>query len=121
MNTITNGKYTFEIVEKIPSGYQIWNIGRNMIDGYLPLAMCGGYDGCQVDTRTLKAIKVAGAQTILDAVGGGQGTVEEMETYVKRYKNAKPGTWSYKQVKRMKEALKVMSFVKGIENLCYAR
>ena len=29
--------HTFEVVEEVPLGYEIWNIGKNMIDGYLPL------------------------------------------------------------------------------------
>ena len=27
----------FEVVDFVPAGYEIWNIGHNMIDGYLPL------------------------------------------------------------------------------------
>lgn len=41
METITTGTFyphTFEIVEKIPSGFFIWNIGENMKrDDYIPL------------------------------------------------------------------------------------
>ena len=33
--TITDGKDTFELVDYVPLGYRIWNIGKNMIDGYL--------------------------------------------------------------------------------------
>ena len=28
---------TFEIVDKITLGYEVWNIGSNMAEGYLPL------------------------------------------------------------------------------------
>ena len=35
--TITNREYTFELVDFVPLGYEIWNIGRNMAPGYLPL------------------------------------------------------------------------------------
>ena len=95
MQTIKSGEHVFEIVDRVPCGYTIWNIGKNMVDGYLPL--------CR-----LKAVKVDGAQIILEAVGGGQNTPEQMEAYIKRYRNAKPGTWSYKQVRRMKAALPIM-------------
>lgn len=30
--TISNNRHTFEIVDSVPPGYQIWNIGKNMID-----------------------------------------------------------------------------------------
>lgn len=29
--------HTFELVDHVPLGYSIWNIGKNMADGYLPL------------------------------------------------------------------------------------
>ena len=35
--TITHRGHTFEQVDHIPQGYTIWNIGKNMIGGYLPL------------------------------------------------------------------------------------
>lgn len=113
---ITNGKHTFEIVNAVPFGYQIWNIGKNMIDGYLPLCRLKPYQpfegGREIETETLKAIKIKESQTILAAVGGGQNTIKSMEKYIKRYKNAKPGTWSYNQVQRMKKALPIMRQIK---------
>ncbi|WP_346938120.1 hypothetical protein [uncultured Clostridium sp.] len=111
MKTIDDGKDIFELVDSVPVGYQIWNIGKNMIDGYLPLVRVGGYDGCQV-IGIKKAIKLEGAQIILEAVKGGQNTIESMERYIKRYKNAKHGTWSYRQVERMKRALPFMYDIK---------
>ena len=112
MATITSGNDIFEIVESVPKGYLIWNIGRNMIDGYLPLCKLKAvqpFEGCmEIERDTLKAIKIEGAQTILAAISGGQNTIESMERYISRYKNAKPGTWSYRQVQRMKKALEVM-------------
>lgn len=110
--TISDNQHTFEIVERVPMGYQIWNIGKNMIDGYLPL--CRVIPGTfSIEPETLKAIKIDGAQKILAAIGGGQDTIEAMEKYIKRYRNAKPGTWSYRQVKRMKEALPIMRQIKS--------
>ena len=111
MNKITSGKHTFEIVNFVPSGYTIWNIGKNMIDGYLPIVQVGGEDGCQVNMETIKAIKIKEAQTILNAIGWGQNTIKEMETYVKRYKNSKT-EYVKNHVKRLEEALKVMYLIK---------
>lgn len=113
METITSGKHTFEVVESVPCNHKIWNIGKNMIEGYLPIVQVGGYDGCQVNTRTMKAIKIEGAQTILKAVGRGQSTIKEMETYIKRYKNSKTEI-TKRHVKRLEDALKVMYNIKGL-------
>lgn len=117
MEKIISGNHEFELVDSIPyGGYRIWNIGKNMVDGYLPLVQTGGYDGCQVNIRTMKAIKVDGAQTILAAIGRGQGTIQEMETYIKRYKNSKVESTKC-HVKKLEGALEVMRSIKGIEKL----
>ena len=51
----------FEIVDTVPLGYSIWNIGRNMPDGYLPFCrLCATqpFEGAQcIETDTLKAVK----------------------------------------------------------------
>ena len=61
---IVDGTNTFQVVDSVPLGYVIWNIGNNMADGYLPLCQVGGPDGCQVNPDTLKAVKCDGSQTI---------------------------------------------------------
>ena len=80
MKTIECNGDIFELVGFVPRGYQIWNIGENMLDGYLPLCRLKArqpFDGArEIETDTLKAIKIDGAQTILKAVGGGQNTIE---------------------------------------------
>ncbi len=118
IKTITVGENVFEIINYVPVGYSIWNIGRNMIDGYLPLCRLSPYQsfpgGREIEADTLKAIKCDGAQTILEAIGGGQCTVEEFEQYIKHYRNSKSGTWSHRQVERMKRALPYMKQIKGL-------
>ena len=107
MNIIKNGDHTFEVVKFVPGGYKIWNIGKNMIDGYLPIVQASGYDGCQVNTSTMKAIKISDAQVILAAIGRGQYTIKQMETYVKRYGNSKNKS-TQAHVEKLKKALEVM-------------
>lgn len=111
METITSGKHTFEIVDHIPGGYQIWNIGKNMVDGYLPLCRLKAiqpFEGCtEIEPDTLKAIRTDGAQTILAAIGGGQNTIPEMERYIKRYSRSK-NHCTMRRVERMKAALVYM-------------
>jgi len=110
MEIINYKNNTFEIVDFVPSGYKIWGIGKNMLDGYLPLVQLGGYNGCEVNIKTMKAVKIDGAQTILAAIGYGQETIKEMETYIKRYKNYKTASVK-RHVKRLSEALKVMYLI----------
>lgn len=115
---ITDGNNTFEMVNEVPPGYQIWNIGKNMIDGYLPLCRLSARQpfpgGRSIETDTLLAIKCEGAQDILAFSTNGQNTVMEVEQYLKNNKNAKPGTWSHEMVKRMKKALPYMKQIKGL-------
>ena len=46
--------HTFEIVEKIPNNFFVWNIGKNMAEGYIPI--CESAGGYNVNVTTLKAI-----------------------------------------------------------------
>lgn len=106
---------TFELVDHFPFGYLIWNIGKNMADGYLPLCRLGHMQpfpgGRSIEPDTLKAIKIDGAQTILAAVGFGPETPEEMEEYIKKHDK---GSKNYKPfaVERMKKALPLMRQIK---------
>jgi hypothetical protein len=111
LKNITWKEHTFEVVDEAPLGYVIWSIGENMVDGYLPFVRLGGYDGCQVDTRTMKAMKIEKAQVILAAIGNGQNTSYEMESYVEKHKYAKPGTWEHWISGRMKKAIPIMKSI----------
>ena len=93
-----HGQHEFELVDEVPQGYTVWNIGYrsnggHMIDGYLPLCRLkqdqpfeGGRD---VDIDSLKAIKVDGAEKVMDAFVRGFNTLEKMEFYAKRFRNVK--------------------------------
>ena len=86
---IVCGTDTFEVIDYIPYGYEFWNIGKNMIDGYLPLCRMSAvqpFPGARcIDVDSLKAIKLDGAQTVLAASIHGQTTIEAMEKYLERY------------------------------------
>lgn len=86
------GQHTFELVNEVPYGYVVWNIGENMAPGYLPLCrLCymQPFPGCrEIETATLKAVKIDGAEHIIKAVGGGLETMEEMEQYVEKFSNS---------------------------------
>ena len=88
----------FELVNEIPIGYTIWNVGYisnggYMIDGYLPLCRLKQIQpfegGREIETDTLKAIKVDGADKIMDAFIRGFTSVDKMESYVKRHRNSR--------------------------------
>ena len=110
------GNHTFELIDFVPFGYEIWNIGNHMPDSYLPLCRISAFQpfpgGRNIETDTLKAIKIEGAQIILDAIGYGPKTIEEMEHYIERHRNAKPGTCTYAQILLYKKALPYMRQIK---------
>lgn len=117
MEKITSGRHEFEIVDAVPfGGYEIWNIGEHMIDGYLPLVQTGGEDDCQVVVRTMKAIKVDEAQLILAAIGADNETVKKMENFIEKFKNSKD-PWTLDKVQKSQIALPIMKKIKGIERL----
>lgn len=111
---------TYEVVDFVPLGYTIWNIGRNAPNGYLPLCRIAAnqpFPGARnIEADTLKAIKVDGAKDILAAIGHGQDTLPAMEQYVKRYKNSKTDYVQHR-VALYQKAIPVMQKIKGIENL----
>lgn len=115
-NPFTGEDHVFELVDFVPLGYSIWNIGENMEDGYLPFCRQNYFQpfpgGRSVETETLKAIKCDGAQTILAAIGYGPETPEEMEKFIEKHKKAKLGGLHYEAVKRMKNALPLMRKIK---------
>lgn len=117
---VRTGRYTdyFVIVDEIPVGYTIWNIGMNMPDGWLPLcktraAVTQPY---AIDPKTLKTVAVPGAQCVLKAVGYGFNTIPKMEKYIKTYGKSKNGRIQLK-VAVCREALDVLRTVPGAEGL----
>jgi len=110
---LIEGKDTFEIVDFIPYGYHIWNIGKNMKEDYLPLVQTGGYDGCQV-IGIMKVLPLKNAQKILSVIGNGNDTPKKMKVYIEKYELK--GT-NQEKIGRIKEALEIMLKIKGINNL----
>lgn len=108
MEKIICGNHTFELIDCVPPGYEIWNIGKNMIDGYLPLcrlALRQRFPGArEIDVDSLKAIKTDGAQIILAAVGYGPKTPETMERYIRKHNDY--------AARKMKAALPYMKKIK---------
>lgn len=117
---IVCGEHTFEVIDYIPHGYEFWNIGKNMTEGYLPLCKLCAYqpfpEGRSIDINSLKAIKLDGAQTVLSASILGPTTIEAMEAYVERYKNKSLKPADFQKLKRVEAALDVLKDVKRYPN-----
>ena len=89
--------------------YAIWPIGRNMVDGYLPFCRLSGkqpFEGARcIETHSLRAVKVEGAQIIMAAARSGFKTVKDFEAFVEKNTNAKEGSWEFLQVQRCTAAI----------------
>ena len=87
----------FEIVDKIPLGFYIWNIGENMgSDEWIPLAQDlkpGDKENFEINPDTLKAIRLKPeeAQILRKAAAVG---VNNIKTAEKALKSKRRGYWS---------------------------
>lgn len=117
MEKVFDGVHTYEIVDRIPKGYLIWNIGDHMPDGYLPLCMLKPESeqpfpgGRAIRTDNLKAISCPEAQTILEATIYGLYTAEDMEQFIELYSKAK-GYVMAVRIENVKAALSAMRKLK---------
>lgn len=98
------GRYNFLVVDEPPVGYEIWNIGTHMPDGWLPFCRLKTDQpfpgGRTIETDTLKVMRVAGAQTILTVAGYGPQTSAEMEKFIQENEADQPSLCT-----RMKAAI----------------
>lgn len=115
---ISHGCTSFRIVEDVPGGYKIWNIGTNVLTGHIPLCrpkLHQPFDGAyEIEADTLLAIKTDGADKIMAAIGGGCHTVALMQEFLKANPAPDLGSWEEKQVQRIMEALPYMKAIKGL-------
>ncbi len=115
---IVYGKNTFTIVNEVPDGYKIWNIGPYMLKGFIPLCRLkqellqkGLY---VIEKDCLLAIKSEGSDKIMAAIGGGYHTVALMEKFLSDNPKPKEDSWEAKQILRIKAALPYMRKIKGL-------
>ena len=87
----------FEIVERIPSNFFVWNIGENMgTHDYIPLCEDlhpENKDDYSINAATLKAIRVTPEEweKLNDAASFG---VNSLQTAAKALKSKRRGYWS---------------------------
>ena len=126
MNTITkieNGRiYTksdlnerneiFEVVDKIPSGFFVWNIGENMgTDEYIPI--CEDLhpedkDNYEINTSTLKAIKLSHEEVEILREAAHVGIVSKT-TAEKALKSKRSGYWSDKKREQAEKTIDIFN------------
>ena len=89
--TLDNGygtTYKFEVVDKIPFGYIVWNIGDNMVPGYLPVCMTkpGTYE---IRPETLKAIALPASELAFLRKVAGRGITSKKSALRHKSETAK--------------------------------
>ena len=90
-------KDVFEIVEKIPAGFFVWNIGDNMgLDEYIPI--CEDLhpydkDNYEINPNTVKAIKLSVEEVKALRKAASVG-INSKKTAEKALKSKRRGYWS---------------------------
>ena len=87
----------FEIVDKIPLGFYVWNIGENMGSGeWIPLAHDlnpGDKENFEINPETLKAIRLNPEEVQILRKAAGIG-VNNLKAAEKALKSKRRGYWS---------------------------
>lgn len=90
-------KDVFEIVDKIPGNFYIWNIGENMgSDEWIPLAQDlkpGDKENFEINPETLKAIRLNPEEVQILRKAAGIG-VNNLKAAEKALKSKRRGYWS---------------------------
>ena len=88
---------TFEVVDKIPLGFYIWNIGENMgSDEWIPLAQDlkpGDKENFEINLHTLKAIRLNPEEVQILQKAAAVG-VNSLKVAEKALKSKRRGYWS---------------------------
>ena len=120
--TITVQGNIFEIIDAVPYGYMIWNIGDNMPDGYIPLCRLEAsqpFDGARnIQTDTLKAIPCRDSRCVLRAAACGLNTISKMRHYIRIHeKNKHPSEYVKSRIEICRMAVTTLEKIKNAENL----
>lgn len=102
----------FEIVEKVPEGFVVWNIGDNMgTDEYIPLAIRLSYNKdddnyYSINSNNLKAIKlpVEEVKALREAAHNGISCLVDAE---KALKSKRKGYWSDRKREHAKRTIDI--------------
>jgi len=112
-----DNRYSFEIVEKIPYNYHIWNVNKNLIEGYIPLiklsSIQGFEDGRSIDVETMKAIKCEDYAEIMDNLYITKN-VKNTEKWLEENEGNPKKKW---EINRVKKSLPLIKKLNGWENI----
>lgn len=119
MKFLWSGKSKFEIVNEVPNGYFIWNIGtQNMVEGYIPLCqwLNNDKDNYSINVKTLKTIKVSeGWEEIMSGTCWVNAkNFDKLVDYVKCLKDGIKKT-------RIENLIKYLPQINGYEKLSWRR
>ena len=102
----------FEIVDKIPSGFFVWNIGENMgSDEYIPLAQDlkpGDKESFEINLCTLKAIKLDSEEVKLLRNAARVG-VNNRITAEKALRSKRKGYWSNRKREQAEKTIEIFN------------
>ena len=98
--------HRFEVVDKWPQNYLIWNIGYDAIPGYVPFCQLASHQPF-FNENTLKAYKTdAYKEIMIAAFVSCSLTLEDMKKYLQRcQKNKKLTSWDRKYVPKLERAI----------------
>ena len=105
-------KDVFDIVEKIPNGFYVWNIGENMgTDEYIPI--CEDLhpedkDNYDINTSTLKAVKLNTGEVKALREAAHVGIVSK-KTAEKALKSKRRGYWSDRKREQAEKTIGILS------------
>lgn len=113
-NTITSETmwniHKFQIVDKIPESFYVWNIGENMgSDEYIPLAQDlkpGNKEDYSINPETLKAIRLnpEEVQILREAAVVG---VNSLKTAEKALQSKRRGYWADRKRKEAENTIEI--------------
>ena len=103
---------SYEVVEKIPSGFFVWNIGENMGDDeYIPI--CEDLhpedkENFEIDTTSLKAIKlpIDEVKALREAASVG---INSKKTADKALKSKHRGYWSDRKREQAEKTIDIFN------------
>ena len=100
----------FEIVDKIPGNFYIWNIGENMgADEWIPLAQYlkpGDKENFEINPETLKAIRLNPEEVQILRKAAGIG-VNNLKAAEKALKSKRRGYWSDRKKKEAENTIEI--------------
>ena len=98
---------TYEVVEKIPSGFFVWNIGENMgTDEYIPVCEDLHKDNYEINPYTLKAIKLSAEEVKALRKAASVG-INSKKTAEKALKSKRRGYWSDRKREEAKKTIEI--------------